>query len=342
MKLISRIERFKNLFQFNFSKWNKKGSNVLLNSKSWQSRLLYLRLIQFPEIKALLSVSHTLLDNIKPSIVLTTSSNDTFGASFSLIAKKMGICVLELDHGYSAWSQDNAFTNSDFKLFWGDVFAFIDPSIKNKMVKVGCPYLKKPTVSSYDHLINLNNKAFIGVLVLWSPPYGSVSAFKSKPNSETLLDLVTGLSKLPQNYSVTLRSHPSYDINDDLVGIQLQKRFKVANKKGIESVLKDHDIVITQPTTASLYAMLHKKPMIYFDNSWFTEHLGHPFVKSKSALGVPIVELANINNFVLKLINNHSLLKSQMVAQKKFIGRYIECFGEDSCHKIERFIKGII
>lgn len=338
-ELLSPIQRLRNIIFFTLRNWRVKKSNKFLDTREWRERLWYLKLIQFPEIKATLGFAEKLFEAKRPFLVITTSSNDTFNSSFCRTAQKMGIKVAELDHGFTAWAIDNAFLNIDFKLGWGKLLASVEPNIEKITLKVGCVYLKERRTKKYP---KIDLKRMIKILVLWTPPFGSLSLFKMEGFSETLKSLLIGFGKLPANYSIVIRSHLSYDVSSDIGFLKLPKNVKIFNSGPLDAALDDCDLVITQQTTAGFIAILYKKPLLFFDNSFLNEQFGHPFVKSKSAIEVPVKQLNNIDDHILKLIANQPLLKKQKLNQEKFIEDYFDSSGIESMRKIGDFVMSVI
>lgn len=337
--LFSRRERLKNLLLFALPSWEKKSSHPLLDNIYWSKRLWYLRLQLFPEIAALLTFANNLFKKTEPKILLTTSSNDTLGASFSLMAKKYGITVVELQHGYTNVGTDSRFYNSDYQLVWGEMPGRIRRKYGDKSVIVGCPFLEKPKGANQKVL---NMKPKIHLLILWSPPFGTLISFQSKSNKEALREIISGLSKLPENFKITFRSHPSYDLSADVEGTTFPSNIYFSNRGTAVEAVNLANVVITQPTTAGFIAALYKKPLIFFNNSWITQKYGDPFIDSNSALNVPLSDLEKIDQYVLNLLNNRNLLKKQQLAQEKFIKEYCSCFGEESWDKISKSIERVI
>lgn len=337
--LFSRRERLKNLLLFVLSSWEKKGSHPFLDNIYWSKRLWYLRIHLFPEIAALLTFANNLFGETEPKVLLTTSSNDTLGASFSLMAKKHGLIVAELQHGYTNVGTDSRFYNSDYQLVWGRMLGRIRRNYGDKSIIVGCPFLEQSKGAS-QKVLNIRSK--IHLLVLWSPPFGTLISFQSKSNKKTLREIISGLSKLPENFKITFRSHPSYDLSADAEGINPPSNISFSNQGTTVEAVNLANIVITQPTTAGLIAALYKKPLIFFNNSWITRKYGDPLIDSDSALNVPLADLEKVDQYVLKLINNHDALHKQRLAQEKFIREYCSYFGEESCDKISKFVERII
>ena len=337
-RLLGRAERLKNLLIFFFGNWKKMGTDSLLDNTYWQIRLWYLRLFQFPEIVALLTFANNMFEKTKPALLLTTSSNDTFGAAFTLVAQKHKIPVAELQHGYTNFGTDAPFYNADYQLVWGKMPQKIRKAYaKKSAVIVGCPFLQ----TRYENDNNQSAK-ILRVLVLWTPPFGSIVLFQSQENEQTLFNLIEGLANLPKNYQVTLRSHPSFDLEILINRIDLPKNIRLDNQGNFKEVVVKHDIIITQPTTAGFYAALVQKPLLFFSNSWITKKYGDPFINSGSALNVPLPDLKMIDQYISKLINDGNLLKKQQLAQEKFVKEYCAYFSKDSCKQIIKFAKKII
>lgn len=333
---ISIWQRLKFLILFIRSFWIKKSRNSILSMPQWTTRLWYLRLFYFPEIAALVTFAHNLFLETKPKVILTTTSNDTFGAVFTSTAHTLGIKVAEMQHGIISYEiVESNFYQSDYYLVWGKIPQKLHP--KNAHI-VGCPYFSKPKFE----LKQSEKKVGNNVLVLLSPPYGTLSLFKSKENKDTILDLTIGLSKLPSDWKITLRTHPSYPLNNVLLSVDLPKKFSVSTTKNVEDEIMRHSVVITQPTTAGLIAVLHGKPLLFFDNSYLFEKFGEPFTLSKSAINVPINSLQNIDQYILNLLNDKKVLEKQKKYQHKLLDNYCSGFDADSYRSIEKFIKRII
>lgn len=337
-RFLTRKERFVDCLLFLRFFCQKRGNHKLLANPLWAKRLWYLRLEQFPEITALLKFAHNLFETAKPALLLTTSSNDTFGASFALMAQKLKIPVAELQHGFASWPTDRIFAHNDYHLVWGKIPKKMFSGISKELVIVGCPFL----TTHQNKLQELATKKNLKILVLWTPPFGTVALFQSQKNQQTLFDLIKGLARLPKNCQITLRSHPSYDLKADLADVDLPKSIHLSNSGRAEEAVENHDLIITQPTTAGFIAALYKKPLLFFNNSWITQKHGDPLIDSGSAVNVPIKNLSQINKYVLKLLDNKQTLKKQREAQEKFINDYCSYFGRESCEQIAKFIQKII
>lgn len=338
---VDRWQRLKFLALFARSFWVKNKNYHLLETADWRGRLWYLRLFQFPQIATLLTFAHNLFLKTKPKVILTTTSNDTFGAAFVLSAQALGIQVIELQHGIVSYETiESHYYQSDHYLVWGKIPKQLHP--KNGQV-VGCPYFEKPKIKIVNLPNYYKNKA-LRVLVLLSPPYGMLSIFKSKPNQEVLSDLIKGLSKLPSSYQIIFRSHPSFPLKQILKssGLQLPVNFSINDNSDTLQEIKSSDVVISQATTAGLIAILLKKPSFFFDNSYLFEKFGEPFTNSESTVHVPLQSLRQIDQPVLNLLNDKQLLTKQRKAQDRFANDYCAKFGKDSWIAIEKFIEEII
>ena len=222
-------------------------------------------------------------------------------------------------------------------MVWGKIPKKLHP--KNAKI-VGCPYFKKSAVK--NSLSTQKKTGTIRILILWTPPFGTLSLFKSKSNNQTLKDLIKGLSNLPQSCKITLRPHPSYYLTDDLNEILPSENFSLSQQQSAEEEIKNHDIIVTGATTAGLIAILYKKPLLFFDNSYLFEKFGEPFTQSKSAINVPVKHLRKIDKYILRLINNQGIQTKQGATQEKFINNYCSFFGEDSNEVIAKFINRIM
>ena len=165
-----------------------------------------------------------------------------------------------------------------------------------------------------------------------------LSLFKSKSNQQVLFDLVEGLSKLPSNYKIILRSHPSFPLSQIIKDFKLPVNFSISNNSSTKQEIESSDVIISQATTAGLIAILLKKPFLFFDNSYLFEKFGEPFTNSESAINVPLSSLEYIDRYVLNLLNNKRHLVKQRKAQNKFINDYCSKFGKDAYRAIEKFM----
>lgn len=332
-KYLSRGKRFGNLWSFINAK-NEKGGNKLFENELWGKRLWYLRLEQFPDIAALLELAKRILSEAEPQILLTTSSNDVFGAAFCTVARKMKIPVAEIQHGYINRGVEPRFYKADYELVWGNLSKKFLEGNDFKVVTVGSSILKRPKNAS-----NAPRSGKTRLLVLLAPINGVVSAFKAEDNRKVIPSLIGGLEKLPNDYEVSLRCHPSYDLEGDLVGIKLKSNITIDRGRDIISAVKNSDVVITQPTTAGFIAALYNKPLLFFDSSWLTEKNGDPIRDSKSALEIPLREIGNADKYITGLIKDEKALSEQKRAQNKLVADYCSCFGEESFKMISYFLK---
>lgn len=338
---VDRWQRLKFLALFARSYWVKNKEYHLLETANWRSRLWYLRLFQFPQIATLLTFAHNLFLETKPKVILTTTSNDTFGAAFVLSAQALGIQVIELQHGIISYETiESHYYQSDYYLVWGKIPRQLHP--KNAYI-VGCPYFEKPKVKIGNRLYKHKNRS-IRVLVLLSLPYGMLSIFKSKSNQEVLSDIIKGLFKLPSYYQIIFRSHPSFPLEQILnsSGLQLPANFSISNNSDTLQEIKSSDVIISQATTAGLIAILSKKPSLFFDNSYLFEKFRDPFTNSESAVHVPLQSLRHIDQPILNLLNDKQLLTKQRKAQDRFANDYCAKFGKDSWISIEKFVREVI
>ncbi|MCR4324838.1 MAG: hypothetical protein NUV69_04095 [Candidatus Curtissbacteria bacterium] len=333
----SRRERLKALSFFVFRRWRVENENALLAGRPWTLRLWYLRLFLFPEIVSFLNFAFYLYLRAKPQVILTSTSNDTFGSAFALMAKSFGIKVAEIQHGIATWEIiESDFYFSDYYLVWGRLAKMIHP--KNAYI-AGCPYYKRP---KHINHVNLKEKKIINVLVLWAPIFGTLSLFLRYSNKQSIEKLVKGLSKLDSGFRIILRNHPSYSLRDDLDDLELPANVKVDNSSKVENVINKSDVVITGATTAGLIAILKNKPTLYFDNSFLSGKFGDPFVKSKSSINIKFDQLEDIDVGIKKILYDKNKLKRQRFYQNKFSNHYVSAFGIKSFMEIDKFINKVI
>lgn len=336
---LSRTRRIQIALFFLFQRFLISKKIKLFDDWFWRERLKYLKFDQFPIIAGLLETSANIFKKTSPKLLIASTTNDTFGASFCLTAKNQGIPVAEIQHGVLSWRIDYELILPDFFLVWGKIPANIYTGNAKEII-VGCPLYKKP---KYRPAVSFKNKKNLKILVLLSPPYGYLASFAYLDNGMALKKIIEGLSKLAnKRFTIILRSHPSYPLHKDLEGVAMPSNFLISNNGDVVTEISTSDIVITGPTTAGLIAILHKKPLLYFDNFWLTEKFSHPFVKSESTIKIPINSINKIDEYILNFINNKDCLRSQRRSQDLFIKNYFDNFGIESIRKIDNFVHSII
>lgn len=332
---LSVKERLLNMFGF-VRKWQKIRHHKLLDNPLWEERLNYLQYEQFPEIKALAKIAERIFNQAKPMMLITSSSNDTFGASFSLTAQHLKIPVAEIQHGLASWEEGWQFSLCDYMLVWGKVPKNLYRKFASKIIEVGLPFFERPKVEKLGVQDNKRTK----ILILWSPPAGYWSLYKKVPNDQALKGLLTELNK-NKIFSITIRSHPSYSIKEDLLNYTVGSNVYTSNEPDVSEDIKKHDIIITGPTTAGFISILLGKPLLYFDNSLLASQFTHPFLQSNSSFNIPLDDV-HLTLDILNNTNNKKLLKTQRMKQKIFIEDYVLCFGENSCKKILSFVERFV
>lgn len=336
-KYLSRVERIENLWSFIRTSTRKPQGNMLFENQLWIERLRYLRFEQFPDIAALLTLARRIFQESEPRVVLTTSSNDVFGASFCRVAQHMGLPIAEIQHGYINRGVEPRFYKADYELVWGNLPKRFLEGSNFKVVSVGNTMIKKPNKVSGT----IKSKK-TRLLILLAPISGIVSIFRTEENHKVISSLIKGLEKLPNGFEITIRCHPSYDIEADIQGIKLKNNISLDKSRDIVSAIEDSDVVLTQPTTAGFIAVLYNKPLLFFDSSWLTEKNGDPIRDSKSAREIPLNELEKADKYILDFIRDKKALGKQKAAQTKFINDYCSGFEEKSFKMISDFVENTI
>ena len=207
------------------------------------------------------------------------------------------------------------------------------------MHTIGLPFFDNRFKSQSTSKKVLRNK---NLLFLWCPAYGSASLYKSELANETFSKIIKAFTKFPQTWKITIRTHPSYSLSDELRGLKIPTNIKISDKESIESAIDNHDVIITQATTAGLIAIIKGKPLLFFDNTWLNRKLGNPYVRSGSALNIPESSLDNLYSYVVNFLNDKEKILKQRKAQKQFIKQAIYKIGKDSAIEIEKFVTEVI
>lgn len=326
------FERVLLLLHFLTMNWKLKSRKCFLVNPLWNERLSYLKYIAFPEIASLIKTAKKIYKDTMPKAVVTFSSNDTFGASFSLTAKKLKIPVIEIQHGMLSWGVvERDFENCDYYFVWGEIPKRFFPK---KAIVVGCPMLFEKVKK---------NKGKKIILILLNPPYGATYIFRLRNNKQVLKELFDSLGELSKEYEIRIRLHPSFpdeELPEMKSAIGNAKLVLDKSPDFINSIAQA-DTVISQPTTAALIAAYFNKKLLIFDNSVLFTNLSDPLVKSGSAVVVPLNELRYIKRYIERL-SYPNIRKDQAKKQKAFFKKYIRCLGHKSFQEIEKQLKIII
>lgn len=341
LKLLDRRKRLEAILHF----WstplvfkpigNKDVLNILKDSR-WRSRIVYLKTFLFPEIVARYQFASDLLKSVTPNLLIATSTNDTFGSTFSLAAKKQGIKVAEFQHGFPLWNNDTEYCNCDYFLSWGEdsrkVFA---KAAKNHFI-TGNPFF-----NSQRRQVKSKPKSK-SLLFLWSPAFGSAALYKMEPTRETFSRLIYEFSKFPKDWKIRVRTHPSYNLDAELKHIRLPKNVTVDNSNNLSEEIGNFNVVVTQATTAGLLTIECGKPLFFYETSWFNKRFSNHFVKSGSALDISFKPRGTMYESIINFLADKKKLVRQRQSQQKFVKKALDKTGRDSVKRLSDFCENFV
>ena len=268
---------------------------------------------------------------------LVCVTNDSTNQVLISTAKTLGISTLEIQHGITIGA-DGVYLKADKFAVWGkipkDIYSKSGVPI-NKMVVTGWPgyesYLNRKFAKSE---INPKN---VSVTFLAQDPEGMSLLFINKTLEENLDIFFRAVSELKDKISVVIRLHPR--ANKSVPKIIAKKYnidfdFSDNDSEPLSDLLKKTDIVVGQTTSATLDAILMRKPVIYLPSMrWpakFVEGSGAVFEVKTSE------EIINKINLIMK----NGITGEMIAAQKKFAQDYCN-FPENSVDNLVELIERI-
>lgn len=257
------------------------------------------------------------------NFILASNNMDPFNTALIFFAKKKNIpYALMIHDAQGNTSCDFFFEKTDTLLVWGN---FQKRIMEKDFPQLNCVVTGHPDFDSYFHTAqkinsarkSLINKRKISILVL-----STFDPSVQFPNQEILFDVFKELNHLKiHNIRVTLKFHPSENYSDLISITQPLVNYPLSwSQEDTNKLIKQHDIVITQSTSAGVRAILYHKPLIYLNIHDFRDY--EPYATSKSAIGVYLL------NDLIPAINI-------LISNPDMLTKYQDTFIEDFCCKID-------
>lgn len=271
-------------------------------------RLLFSR--DIPDTVRHLAAADLLLNAYDPNLVLAALCESGPDAAYPIAAQRRGIPSITLQHGLILdGNADGAAPAADVVAVWGNLtqrqLARTDGSNTARYPVVGCP-APPPSVSGVDVLRQLGLRdgppvcLFLGAL-------GWAANDVHRYSEEEILSAVLDLTQRVPGLQLIMRLHPG----EDVAALR-----ELAEERGadaiiqpdapLESLLSAGDVVVTQTTTAGLWAMRAGLPVVYLNAHCERDWL--PFARSGAALGV--YELEDLAIAVRRAIDDGQLRRT--------------------------------
>lgn len=257
------------------------------------------------------------------NFILASNNMDPFNTALMFFAKRRNIPYALMIHD----AQGNTFCDfffeeTDTLFVWGN---FQKRIMEENFPRLDCVVTGHPDFDSYIHAIKnsrptrkpLMNKKAINILVL-----STYNPYIQFPNQEILFDVFRELDQLKMhNISVTLKSHPSEN-HAQLVALTQQFiNYQLTwSQEDTDELIKQHDIVITQSTSAGIRSILHHMPLIYLNIHDFRDY--EPYATNKAALGV-----YSLNNLISAI--------NTLISAPNMLTKHQNSFIDDFCYKLD-------
>jgi hypothetical protein len=270
------------------------------------------------------------VDTLLPKTIIVPEGTAPIDELFNLASKKhkhmRTVCI------QNGWSpvQHNGIRNMHYDLFlsWGDVFS--------KLLK---PYNKEQRFLSVGNHVSKINKININKDTISFFDQGDVGLI-SKDNSSNFLKFAIYLSKKYSDLKIVIRRHPSSQIVDKLLEIQIQEcqtiEFMDVDKFTLSEVLLRTKVAVSMFSSVLYEAMLYDAIPFSFNETEL------PKLKPSLAdltMGVEVKTIEKAKAEMDKLICEQRCCNSILNNIKKYRADYFKDFGEFACNNIIKEIE---
>lgn len=259
------------------------------------------------------------LKRLKPDLVLVHADNHPTPQEYILVANKLGIPTLMLQHGLDCehFYLENAYAKN--VAVWGSIRK--ERYQRNSELK---PALRVTGNPAYDKFVKPEKIKTNGKYLLWTTrPHSPEKCYSVSRNVKEGVDIFNTLVDYveSQNEKLVVKPHP-YDYISEYEKIISQRKLtdKIAiSKLPLNDLIQNAKIVISEDSTAALDALIHGKLLI----------LSH-FASSKPTINAAEHGLALPGNSPEELTANLNLLLQSNMGKKnetikstqKFIENY--------------------
>lgn len=290
-----------------------------------------------------IEITKKLFQKYSISSILIFSEADFSNIIIIKLAKKLGIPVITLQHGYYYDNQEyyefNSFNRdlplySDKTLVWGEI-------MKNYYQSRGIPNEKIEVLGSpfFDEILNResnnlqSSKDFI-LLATSSPitEIASDSTVRIRSDYETAIkqicEVVTKLNK-----KLVIKLHPSQYHGEDIIAKKINPTIKIVKAGSIIPLIQCCEVVIViDVTTSILEAQILQKPVI----SVTVKDQSNPEIfSSKSCIRT---DITNFENSLQKLLQDQNFKEQTIANGNMYVKNYLSNRG-NAGESILRFLE---
>ena len=218
---------------------------------------------QLTILLAQLEMAHLELTHLKPNLVLLYADNHFPYQAYALLAKKLAIPTLTVQHGLDCEHNYLDKTYSSHMATWGinRKNRYLQSSKPNSVFYItGNPDFDKITVSK-----KINTK---GAYILWTTrphkPEKCYSVSRSPVEGINIFNAFLDFLEHHPNEILFIKPHPSSFVNlyeERIMLSSVKDRIKIV-RKDIIPLMKNAKVVVTEDSTAGLEAMFYGKPII--------------------------------------------------------------------------------
>lgn len=264
-----------------------------------------------------------MLQKYCPQVLITSNSIDNFNRTLHLEAKRLKIHDCVILH-YPLLAKTDAIEEQsgiESILFASST---LHVTTKSRVVVTGLPVYDKYHHKNISTRKNLPLTS-IRILLLLS----EVPLYFQNQIDGILKELFDELKGFEHSLTITIRGHP----HSSLVPMHVTAHPRVIfqNNIPLDDEIKRHNLVITQPTSAAINAIIFRKPLIYLNTHGTKNYC--PFATSGAAIGVYRIE--DLKSAILSLIKNPRQLDA---AQKEFLKTFCNNIDGKASINILRYI----
>lgn len=241
-----------------------------------------------PETARHLLAAERLVDELRPDLVVAALCESGIDAAYPIAARKRGVCSVTVQHGLILDGNAAAVAPAaDVYATWGRLtqrqLAHAGSRTRAELPIVGCPARLGPANGAETRSrFGLDDQRqvclFLGALG-WA--VNDVNRYAE----EAILSLILGLADQVPGLQLIMRLHAGEDI-DSLRDLAAERGSTalIQPDASLDDLLAACDVVVSQTTTAALWAMRAGRPVVYLNV--LSERDWLPFATCGAALGV--------------------------------------------------------
>lgn len=280
------------------------------------------------------------IKKLRPKLVITTHDPTPSAIPFVFIAQRQNISTLLLLHGVIDKTLMNAWYKSEHIQLWGNWMVKHFPSSRSqlstrKLYSTGFPHLdsifreqEKMPDPSYEYLSSKRPLIFTIFLSQYLPDTSIMSKF--------LNDLFFALKKesLPIQIIARVHREQSSEGFQELAN-EHGINFALDNDSSLEKLTRNADLILAMDTTAILWPMIFKKPLLYTTPWWGSGTLP---IKEFNAAPIPR-DAQQLMVMIKELFRQPSRVRKYQEGQREFLKNYVGMTKGDASKKTLELIQ---